>query len=86
MKRRACDEDGDAVAEDVVLSLARSQRPIKKVVYTSQSWNIEFMQVAAEHLRSLELLHIKNKSDDPLRGMRGSQDDFIVSVTLQSFL
>lgn len=85
MEWQARDGDVDVVAEDIVQSLARSRRPIKTVVYTSQSWNIKFMRAAATRLPSLEFLYMRNTGDDLLRGVRGSQDDFIVSVYNTSF-
>lgn len=81
MEWGARDGDVDAVAEDVVRSLERSQRPMKTVVYASYSWNIKFLRAAAEHLHSLELLYIKNMNYDLFhRVLDSSQDNFIVSV------
>lgn len=69
----------DKIAHEVVQSLSYSQRQVKTVVYSSCSWNIDFMRGAAHHLPSLQLLYIKNVDGD--RDIpKDSQDHSIVST------
>lgn len=69
----------DKIAKEVIQSLSHSQKPIKTVVYSSCSWNIEFMREAARQLPSLELLYIKNIDGDR-EIPKDSQDRSIVSA------
>lgn len=48
------------IAQDVLIPLTQSSRPIVVLVYTSLVWHIEFIALAAVQLRELQYLRVDN--------------------------